>query len=285
MNTSYRKFIYLFLILSLSLPLILGYSVKPAPSSSADEFFSEVKKLDDTGFAFVAIDFGPQSRAENEFQAKVVLEHLMRKRIPVIIFSMYILSEPILESLPYEVAKKLSKEYPNKKWKYGEDWINLGYRPGAGLLLQAIPKSKNLLKLFAKDSKGNDLTDFPRFSTLRTINDINFLAEFTGLVGVLDTYLQFFKSKDYSPVFGHGCTSITIPESHIYLDSGQIAGLLGGIAGASWYEELLNREYKTRDDHEVSVLNTGVGIAQLLIVFLIILGNINFKKFKKKAKK
>lgn len=285
MNTNYRKFIYLFLILSLSLPLIFGYSVKPAPSSSADKFFSEVKNLDDTGFAFLAIDFGPQSKAENEFQAKVVFEHLMRKRIPVIIFSMYILSEPILESLPYEIANRLEKEFPNEKWKYGEDWINLGFRPGAGLLLQAIPKSKNLLKLFSKDSKGNDLTDFPKFSTLKTIKDINFLGEFTGLVGVLDTYLQFFKSKDYSPIFGHGCTSITIPESHIYLDSRQIVGLLEGIAGASWYEELLNDEYKTRDNHEVSVLNTGVGIAQLLIVFLILLGNINFKKLKIKVKK
>lgn len=280
MDNKIRKFIYLFLILSLLFPLFTGYTLKPAPSSSTDKFFEKVDSLSDTGYAFIALDFGPQSKAENEYQAKVVIEHLMRKRIPIIIFSLYVLSEPILESLPQKVASFLEKENPNEKYEYGKDWINLGYRPGASLLLQAIPKSKNLQKLFLKDSKGNNLEDFPRFSALRTIEDITFLGQFTGLAGVFDTYLQFFKSKNYSPIFGHGCTSITIPESHIYLDSGQIDGLIGGIAGASWYEEKLNQEYKNRNSHEVSMLNTGVGIAEILIVFLIILGNINFEKRK-----
>ena len=285
MQSKVRRYIYLFLILSLIFPLTTGYTLKPAPSTSASMFFDKVDSLEDTGYAFIALDFGPQSKAENLYQAKVVIEHLMRKRIPVILFSMYTLAEPILETLPYEVANNLQKEIKDEYWDYGKDWINLGFRPGASLLLQAIPKSKNLQKLFSKDSKGNDLKDFPRFGALRTINDIIFLGEFTSLTGVFDTYLQFFKSKDYSPVFGHGCASITIPESHIYLDSGQIDGLIGGIAGASWYEELLNNKYSERNNNEASVLNTGVGVAQLLIVVLIVLGNINFVKLKELFKR
>lgn len=281
-----RKLIYLFLILSLAFPLFTGYTLKPAPSSSAEMFFNKVESLSDTGFAFIAIDFGPQSKAENEYQARVVIEHLMRKRVPIVLFSLYILSEPILETLPYKIAKDLEDEYKEKgkdeKWQYGADWINLGYRPGGSLFLQAIAKSDNLQKLFAKDSKGNALRDFPKFSVLRTLQDISFLGEFTALVGVLDSYLQFFKSKDYSPIFGHGCTSITIPESHIYLDSGQIDGLIDGIAGASFYEELLNKKFKSRDRHDISLVNTGVGIAELFIVLLIVLSNVNFKKFKGK---
>ncbi len=276
-----RRFIYLFLIISLIFPLTTGYTLKPAPSSSVNMFFNKVDSLEDTGYAFIALDFGPQSKAENLYQAKVVIEHLMRKRIPIILFSMYTLAEPILESLAFEVANNLQKEIDGEYWEYGKDWINLGFRPGASLLLQAIPKSKNLQKLFSKDAKGNDLKDFPRFDALRTINDIIFLGQFTSLTGVFDTYLQFFKTKDYRPVFGHGCSSITIPESHIYLDSGQIDGLIGGIAGASAYEELLNNKYDKRNNKEASVLNTGVGVAQLLIVILIILGNINFTKLKK----
>lgn len=279
MKNNYRKYIYLFLIISLAFPLVSGYYLKPVPSKVAERFFEKVDNLEkDKGYAFLALDFGPQSSAENMPQAKVVIEHLMKKRIPIVFFSIAVYAEPILESIPDEIAKKLESKYPNEKWEYGKDWINLGYRPGQGLLLQTLPKSKDLKKLFAKDARGNDLNDFPNFSNFRTLKDITFLGEFTGYVGVFDMYLQFFKSKDYTPIFCHGCTSITIPESHIYLDSGQIQGLLEGISGASWYEELLNKKYDDRKSYEASQLNTGVGVAQLLIVFLIILGNLRRDK-------
>ena len=70
-----RRFIYLFLIISLIFPLTTGYTLKPAPSSSVDMFFNTVDSLEDIGYAFIALDFGPQSKAENLYQAKVVIEH------------------------------------------------------------------------------------------------------------------------------------------------------------------------------------------------------------------
>ena len=190
MRNNYRPYIYLFLIISLAFPLISGYYFKPVPSKVADKFFEKVDSLEkDKGYAFLALDFGPQSGAENMPQAKVVIEHLMRKRIPIVFFSIAVYAEPILESVPDEIAKKLESKQPNEKWEYGKDWINLGYRPGQGLLLQTIPKSKDLKKLFAKDARGNDLNDFPNFSNFRTLKDIIFLGEFTGYVGVFDKYL------------------------------------------------------------------------------------------------
>jgi len=203
-----------------------------------------------------------------------VLEHLMRRRVPVILFSLYHLAEPFLKSIPEEVARQLERENPGETWEYGRDWINLGYRPGARILIQAIPKSENLAELFEKDARGNRISELPAFSELRTLRQIAFLAEFTGLVDAFDNYVQFFTSKDYTPAFGHGCTSITIPEAFIYLDSGQIQGLLGGLAGAAWYSELLSRHYPERPVDESLMLNTGLGVAQLVVIAFIVLGNL-----------
>ena len=91
---------------------------------------------------------------------------------------------------------------------------------------------------------------------------------------MFDNYVQYFTSKDYTPAFGHGCTSITIPEAFIYLDSGQIQGLLGGLAGAAWYSELLRRRYPERPVDESLMLNTGLGVAQLVVIAFIVLGNL-----------
>lgn len=272
-----RRVIYIFVALALSLPLIYRYSVPPARMKAAEKLYAEVDKLDPQSgkIAFVALDFGPSSKAENEAQAQVVVEHLMRRRIPIAFFSLYYLAESFLKGVPERVADKLTREHPGQVWEYGKDWVNLGYRPGAAILIQSIPKSDNLAELFAKDVRGNDLTGLPLFKNVRTINDISFLAEFTGLVGVFNTYVQFFQSQDYRPRFGHGCTSITIPEAFIYVDSGQLDGLLEGIAGAAWYSKLLSDKYPARVKDDSELINTGLGIAHLVVIFFVILGNIS----------
>ena len=271
-----RRWIYLLVFLALSVPILTQYTVEPARMDDAERFFEVVEGIEAKPgqYAFVAMDFGPSTKGENQPQAKAVVEHLMRKRIPVIVFSLYYLAEPFLKSVPQEVARQLEREHPGETWEYGRDWLNLGYRPGAGVLIQAIPKSENLAELFEKDTRGNRIADLPAFSGLRTLRQIVFLAEFTGLVGVFDNYVQYFTSKDYTPAFGHGSTSITIPEAFIYLDSGQIQGLLGGLAGAAWYSEMLRQRYPERPVDESLMLNTGLGVAQLVVIAFIVLGNL-----------
>ena len=228
-----RRWIYLLVFVALSVPIVTQYAVQPARMDDAERFFEVVEGIEARPgqYAFVAMDFGPSTKGENQPQARAVVEHLMRKRIPVILFSLYYLAEPFLKSVPEGIARQLEREHPGETWEYGRDWINLGYRPGAGVLIQAIPKSENLAELFEKDARGNRISELPVFSRLRTLRQIAFLAEFTGLVGVFDNYVQYFTSKDYTPAFGHGCTSITIPEAFIYLDSGQIQAGTAGRSG------------------------------------------------------
>lgn len=271
-----RRIIYALVLLALSIPLLNKWSIPPARMQAAELFYNvvdtvEVPKGD---IAFAALDFGPGMAAETATQAEAVIEHLMRRRIPVVFFSIYVLAEPFLESIPQKIAKRLAAEYPGETWEYGKDWVNLGYRSGGYLMVQSIPKSENLAELFKRDIRGNSLADLPAFREVRTLEDIKLLVQFTGLSGVFDTYVQFFQKKGYRPKYGHGCTSITIPEAYIYLDSGQIDGLLEGIAGAAWYSHLLNKNYPNRIPDASGILNTGLGVAHLVIIALIIVGNI-----------
>ena len=271
-----RRIIFLFVLCALTIPLVLGYSLTPARMDSAERLYEAIDTLEvkPGEIAFVGLDYGPNTIAENGSQAEVVVEHLMRKRVPVAFFSLYALAEPFLNSVPEGVARRLSLEKPGEKWEYGKDWVNLGYNPGGALILQAIPKSENLVELFKKDARGNSLSDIPLFREVKRLEKIRFLGEFTGLTGVFSPYVQFFKNRDYHPIFGHGCTSITIPEAFIYLDSGQLQGLLEGIAGAAWYSELLNRKNPGRKPDSSAVINTGLGVAHLIIILLIVIGNV-----------
>lgn len=271
-----RRYIYLFVLLAVSIPLVKRYSVQPARMKGAEKLFDVVQNLSvkPGDMAFIAPDFGPGMAAESLPQAEVVVEHLMRRRIPVVFFSLYVQAEPFLESIPRNVAARLMKEQPNEKWEYGKDWVNLGFRSGGYLLIQSIPKSDDLAELFKRDTQGNNLADLPAFRGKKTLENISLLVELTGLQGMLDIYIQFFQKKEYRPTFAHGCTSIVIPEAFVYLDSGQISGLLEGIAGAAWYSVLLKRIFPDRPVDSSLIVNTGLGVAHLVIIAMIVLGNI-----------
>ena len=270
-----KRLIYIFVLLALGIPLLMKFSSTPARMPAAEKFYNAIAdlKIQHGDIAFVALDFGPTTKAENETQAFLLIEHLMRRRIPFALFSYYYQGEPFLTSIPEEVVKKLEQE-TGEKWAYGKDWVNLGYRPGAGMLIQAIPKSSNLVELFKKDAKGNNLAHVPVFSNVRSIKNIKLLAEISSLAGVVDVYIQFFQSGEYKPPFLHGATSISVPNVFIYLDSGQMTGLLEGVAGAAWYSKLLSDEYKNREIDSAPLINTSLGIAHLVLIFLIVLGNI-----------
>lgn len=277
-STIDRRVIYLFVALSLSLPIFFNLSLPPAKMETATSFYSEVNKLsgDSHKMVLIASDWGPGTQAENKPQTMLAIEHLMRKRVPFAMISITPYAAPFLENMPRDVAKKLSKENPQERWVYGKDWVNFGYRPGVYIMIQGLAKATDFYEVLKTDAAGTPLEDIPMMAKVRTIKDIAMLMEFTGLVGAFNSWVQFFQSEDYKPPFVHGCTSITIPEAYIYYVSKQIVGLHEGAAGAAWYEKLLTDSYPNREQGIALSINTSLAIAHLMIIGFLILGNIGF---------
>jgi hypothetical protein len=271
-----RWIIYLIIFLSVFIPLVGGLRLPPAPLTAATESFSIINELEHKSgkIAFLAMDYGPSNYAENGPQAEVVLEHLMRRRIPVMLMTQIPQGEGFLESVPRTVAERLKKENPNEEWTYGVDWINIGFRTGPALFIQALGKSDDIARYIKKDARGNDLVSLPMMNGVKTIKDVDLLVQLTGYVGTFDLYVQFFQRSGYTPTFIHGCTSITIPEAYIYRDSGQLKGILEGVSGAAWYSELMQRNYPNRKEDSSRAVNTALGISQLAIVCMIAVGNL-----------
>jgi hypothetical protein len=271
-----RWIIYLIIFLSVFIPLVGGLRLPPAPLTAATESFSIINELEHKSgkIAFVAMDYGPSNYAENGPQAEVVLEHLMRRRIPFMLMTQIPQGEGFLESVPRTVVERLKKEYPNEEWTYGVDWINIGFRTGPALFMQALAKSDDVARYIKKDARGNDLGSLPMMNGVKTIKDVDLLVQLTGYVGTFDLYVQFFQRSGYAPTFIHGCTSITIPEAYIYRDSGQLKGILEGVSGAAWYSELMQRAYPDRKEDSSRAVNTALGISQLAIVCMIAVGNL-----------
>ena len=197
-----------------------------------------------------------------------------------------------MREIPDRVAKRLNSEDPTEKWEYGKDWVNLGYRPAMSAMIQKMAAAQDLRQTLGVDARGTPLAEVPCMRNVKNIKNVKLLAEFTGLVGALDSWLQFFQTSDYRPPMVHGCTSITIPEAYIYLDSGQLVGLHEGVAGAAAHSQLLTGarladgtpKYKNRGPDSAIVTNTALAVAHVVIIVLIVLGNLGmFLAMRKRA--
>ena len=268
-----RRIIFLFVAVSLSLPVALGISLRPARMKTSQAFYEVVSSLKADDFVLVAVDWEPGTKAENEPQTAVIIEHLLRKRIKFALTTLTPLAVPTMEQLPLRVIELLRKELPEQNWNYGKDWVNLGYLAGGSVSIQNIAKTKSIKTLIKTDSKSNPLEDLSAFNGIDSINDIDVLAEFTGSVGALSLWIQFFSG----PKLVHGCTSISIPDAFNFFASGQLQGLLEGVAGAAYYEYLLKSEFKNRSDKNIAIpINSGLSFAQLGVFAFILLGNLGF---------
>jgi len=271
-----RRFIYLLMILAVAAPILFGVSQKPSRLVSAERMYSVIDSLSVSpgDVALVWLDFGPNTVAENEPQASVIIEHLFRRRIPVVVLSQYQQSEGLLRRIPQEVAAKLEAEKPGERWRYGESWINAGFKPGGSLMIQALVNSQDISKYLGRDITGMPISHYPAFASIGGVERVKLVAEVTGLVGVFDSIVQFFQKNGYRPTLVHGCTSITIPEAYIFLDSGQLHGLLEGIAGAAWYSEVLREHFPQSSNQKLLVTNTALSAAHIMIIALIAFGNL-----------
>lgn len=271
-----RRVIYAFVLLSLSLPLMLGMKLQPAEMETARRFYEQIEKLEiqPGEVVLIAVDWGPNTQAENKPQTEVAIEHLMRRNIPFLLITNYALATPFMESIPKDVASKLMQEDPSRSLKYGQDWVNIGYRPGSFTMIEGLAKSNNLASLWKTDAFGTPVEQLPALKGVETIKDIPMLMQFTGLTGLFNYWLQFFFAEGHSPVFLHGCTSITIPDAHIYLASEQIRGLHEGIAGAAWHEQLLQEAFPSRSFDYSWRVNTGLAYAHIVILLFMLLGNV-----------
>lgn len=272
-----RRIIYLVIFLAILLPLVGGVRLPAAPLRAATESFEIIDTLTPQPgtIALVAMDYGPSNYAENGPQAEVLIEHLMRRRIPFLVMTQISQGEGFLDSVPQAVAARLAKEQPSQRWIYGVDWANIGFRTGFSLFIQALAKSNDIARFIGKDARGTDVAKLPLMANVTTIANVHPLIQLTGYTGTFDLYVQFFQRAGYTPIFIHGCTSITIPEAYIYRDSGQLKGLLEGVSGAAWYSELLQKKYPERQEDSSRAVNTALGISQLAIVLLIALGNLS----------
>jgi hypothetical protein len=279
-----RRIIYLFVAVGTILPIIfvigLPVSITPPVQMAFDRIENQLQKGD---IVLVSFDYGPSSAPENAPMADAVLRHCFSKGIKVVVIALYPLgglSEAVNE------LNKVATEFP--ELKYGVDYVNLGYKDGAQAAMKKM--AENFHEVFPSDVNGTPLDQLPIMKNIRTYKDMKLVVSLaTGIIG--EWWANLVNAQFGIPVIV-GPTAVSAPKYYAYLEAKQMAGLLGGLKGASEYERLVINKYpqlaKTYATPGLYTATKGMdvqSIVHMIMIAFIVFGNIVYFTSRKKPRK
>jgi len=265
-----RRVIFLVIALVVILPLFFPLGLPIRPSTSSQDVYNAVEQLKAGDKALVSFEYGPSTKPEIHPMAVALMRHLFDKDVKVYITCLW----PDGQFMAMEAIEQVAERQYHKV--YGEDYVLLGYRPGAEAVIKGLVS--NIRKVFTVDSRGNFLDDIPMMADVNQVADFDYL--FSASAGYPGTVEWVQYAADPTGVtMSTGTTSIQVNEVMPYVQSGQIVGILGGMPGAAEYESLIGQPGIGTSGMDAQ------SVAHLVIVGFIVFGNISFFIERRRSKK
>jgi len=254
-----RRIIFALVGLAVLFPLLHGpFKLPVRVTPVVQQVYDKIESLPERSVFLISLDFDPSSKPELYPMTVAVVRHAFQKNLRVLAMNLWITGTTMAEQIVSTVAREYGKEY-------GKDYVYLGWAPGNQNVILGI--GQDLYKTFPKDYYGNDTSTMPVLQGVRSLRDVNYMFDVAAGDPGIETWIVYGREK-YRFEMGGGCTAVTAPGMYMYVNSGQINGLLGGMRGAAEYEALIGRSDKA------TVGMDAQSVTHLLIIVLVVISNV-----------
>jgi len=274
-----RRWIFLLMFLAVAVPILRQVRFPEKPTDLARAVFDEVEKLPAGDPVLLAFDFDPGSEGELGPMATAFVRHCAEKKLKMYFLGLWPVGPQMIDDT---IAKVIKPDFP--ELKYGEDYVNLGFKPGNEGVIKVIVT--DLRELYTTDDKGTNVDKIPMMTGIHSVQDFKLVINVSaGYVGTKE-WVQYAATPYKGKIrLVAGCTGVQAPLLYPYIPD-QLPGLLGAIKGAAEYEKLVMDRYG--GEHPDPKYLEGIRrmgpqlVAHLLMIALIILGNVIFFVEKRK---
>lgn len=254
-----RRIIFVFVALSVALPLLFPIGLPVRPAGESESFFQELEKLQEGDVIMFSFDYEPDTMAELDPMSIAVWKHVFRKNVKIVALTMYAGGTGIAERIMNEAAEPYDKVY-------GEDYIFLGYNPDwSGTMLRL---GESIKATFPTDQYGKDADSFSIMKYVDSYSDIDLLVSVSA--SALSEYWAIWAGGNYGQRMISGNTAVQAVLIYPYYQTDQISGFLGGLKGAAEYERLIGV-----DGAGVRGMDAQSAAHGLMVLF-ILLGNLGY---------
>ncbi len=256
---------WLFLIVGL---LVLGPLLRPiglplVPTKPVRQFYEAIEAVPDGAIVLMSCDYDPGGKPETVPMTKTALRQLWDKKCRVVITCLWTGGSGLVD----ETVESTAEEYraSGKTLVYGKDYVNLGFKAGYEAVM--VLMGKGIGNAFTQDHRANPTASLPLMREVRDYSSFALLVNISAGYPGTKEWVQQVNSRFHLPMVS-GCTAVSAPEYYPYLQSGQLRGLLGGMAGAAEYEKLRNEKGSATEGMDAQSL------AHVFVALCILMGNV-----------
>ena len=268
LETLDRRWLFLVMGLLVAGPLIFPAGLPLKVSPPVQSFVTTVDAVPNGSTILMSCDYDPSARPEMVPMTKTAFRHLLSKDCKVVVTCLWNAGPGLVEATLNEIAA----EFPGKT--YGVDWVHLGYKAGDDAVM--VLMGQGIKNAFPRDYRGNPTAGIPLMKTVRDYSSFPLLVNISAGFPGTKEWVQQVNSRFHLPMVS-GCTAVSAPEYYPYLQSGQLKGLLGGMAGAAEYEKARNEKGSATKGMDAQSL------AHIFVAVCIVLGNIVLRARRKGA--
>jgi hypothetical protein len=263
LETLDRRWLFLAMGLLVAGPLLWPVGLPLTVSDPVRRYHDAIAALPDGSPVLVACDYDPGNRPEMIPMTKSTLRHLFDKKCRVVVLCLWNGGPALVDQTIEEVADEYRAR--GVALESGVHYVNLGYKAGYEAVMvlmgQGIPNA------FPRDQRDRETRSLPVMAGLSNYSSFPLLVSISGGYPGTKEWVQQVNSRFHLPMVS-GCTAVSAPEYYPYLQSGQLRGLLGGMAGAAEYEMLRGEKGPATQGMDAQSL------AHVFIALCIVLGNV-----------
>lgn len=256
-----RRWIFLFMGLLVLGPLVVPIRLPLFPTATSRNFYEAMVKVPAGSTVLMSCDYDPGTIPEMVPMTKTALRQLWEKDCRVVVTVLWNGGPGLVDRVLSEVAA----EPAFRDKVYGVDWVNLGYKAGNEAVM--VLMGQGIANAFPTDYRGNATRSLPIMQAARDYSSFPLLVSISGGYPGTKEWVQQVQARFHLPVVA-GVTAVSTPEFYPYLQSGQLLGLLGGMAGAAEYEQLRGESGSATAGMDAQSL------AHLFVALCIVAGNL-----------
>jgi hypothetical protein len=262
-----RHVIFLTIALAIAIPLIIPIGIPVNVMPQTKKLFEAVEELSpESKPVLISCDFDPQSLPELYPMLLALLRQCFSKNVPVILMALWPQGTGMVEMGLEELSQEFTKEY-------GIDYAFLGYKFGVAAVLLGM--GENISGVFPVDYYNTPLDSLQLTRSIRNYKNISLIITLsTGDPGWRQ-WLLYAQSR-YGARVGVGVTAVSAADVYPYVETGQVAGLISGMKGASEYETMVQQKGYSEGILRASQGMDAQSLGHLLIMIFIIIGNIGY---------
>ena len=255
-----KRVFYLLMALAIAIPTISPIGLPVDVTPAVQKTYDFVKSLPDGSKVLIGFDYEPGDEIDLNPQAMAILHQLASKKMKVVAIASFPAGPNFAED-----CLTVLYQYG---YKYGEDYVNLGYYAGGESTLAAFGNKPTTI--FSKDWRGNDVSTLPLMREINSMKDFAMAMTLndgpTGGTGTHEWVRQSVMAHGTPLIMG--VTGVLAASNETYVQSGQCKGILAGLRAAAEYEKLTGKKGSG------TVGMDAQSMAHLLIVLFVVLGNV-----------